>query len=375
MPDLPTSGTSLRVSTAGDGSVLALTGPLTLETTEPLWGELEKLRRSPPSGPLSVDLSQVGSCDTAGVTFLLALRDDLDASLTDPGEGVRALLGLADRPDVAPDALPPRPRSGIIAGTGNFALHVIGNMRESIIYIGQLAGGLFGVVLRPRGVRWRDVGTYMSRAGADAVGIVALINCLLGFTLALQSVAQLGKYGLASLTAEAVAAAVVGELGPLMTAIIVAGRSGSGFAAEIGTMQVNEEVSALDTLGLDRTRFLVVPKVLALLLVMPLLVIIADLSGVFGGLLIGTLSLDLSIESYVQKSLDAVGLREFFEGLVKAQCYAIVVAAVGCLRGLQTRKGAQGVGTAATSAVVTGIFLIICVDALLTIIFQTLHAL
>src|SRR6185503_20198490 len=153
---------------------------------------------------------------------------------------------------------------------------------------------------------------------------------------------------------------------PLMTSILVAGRSGSAFAAEIGTMKVNEEVDALDTMGLDSTRFLVMPKFVALLLMMPLLVTFADFCGIAGGMLIGVTTVGLPVHLYLHESVERLTVWHAVQGLIKGECYAVVIAAVGCLRGLQTKSGAQGVGLSATSAVVSGIFLIIVVDAVLT---------
>jgi phospholipid/cholesterol/gamma-HCH transport system permease protein len=209
----------------------------------------------------------------------------------------------------------------------------------------------------------------MVRAGADALPIVALISFLMGVILAFQGVNLLGKLGFDSYTPDAVAVGILLELGPLMTAIIVAGRSGSAFAAEIGTMTVNEEVDALVTMGLDRTRFLVVPKVVALCLMVPLLVVFADACGLMGGCAIGLTALDMTFEQYLQRSFAHVDLWGATQGVIKGEAYAIAIAAVGCLRGLQTRQGAQGVGISATSAVVTSIFMIVVLDAALTALF------
>ena len=195
----------------------------------------------------------------------------------------------------------------------------------------------------------------------------------MGVILAFQSVNLLGQLGFESYTADAVAVSVVLELGPLMTAIIVAGRSGSAFAAEIGTMKVNEEVDAIETMGLDATKFLVVPKIIALCAMLPILVVFADACGVFGGCLIGVSSLDFTVAQYLTRSFAHVSLWGATQGLIKGEAYAVCIAAVGCLRGMQTKQGAQGVGLSATSAVVSSIFLIIVADAVLTVLFHYAH--
>ena len=216
------------------------------------------------------------------------------------------------------------------------------------------------------------VNPYDAEQCAAALGIVCVVAALMGLILAFQSAAQLQRFGADYLVPMAVGLGITRELGPLMTAIVVAGRSGSAFAAEIGTMTVNEEVAALDAMGLDRTRFLVLPKLIAMFAMMPFLVAFADLCGIAGGGIVGITFLDLSLGVYVRETFDKVDLWDIGQGLVRAQCYAVVIAAVGCLRGLQTKGGAQGVGVSTTSAVVSGILLIIIVNAVLAIVFHSL---
>jgi phospholipid/cholesterol/gamma-HCH transport system permease protein len=208
------------------------------------------------------------------------------------------------------------------------------------------------------------------RSGANALPIITLIHFLVGLVLAFQASIQLRQFGANIFVADLVGLAQVREFGPLITAVLLAGRSGSAFAAEIGTMQVNEEIDALKTMGLDPTRFLVLPKTMALLLAMPLLTLYADLVGIAGGLVVGVLSLDLTVQGYLLQTRKAVDMFDVFSGVGKTLAFALIVAGVGCLRGFQVRGGAESVGHAATSAVVSGIFLIILVDAIFTVIFQ-----
>ena len=215
----------------------------------------------------------------------------------------------------------------------------------------------------PRSVRWGDVLFYMKRAGVDGLPIIGLIGLLLGLILAFMSSLQLKQFGANIYVASLLAVAMVQELGPIMTAILVAGRSGSAFAAEIGTMKVNEEVDALVTMGFDPVRFLAIPKVLAAMLVVPLLTVYATLFGLLGGLIIGVLGLDLTVYSYVTESRRAIELFDILSSLVKSVVFALLVAGIGCQRGFQVRGGAEAVGSATTSAVVAGIFLIIVTDS------------
>lgn len=358
----------------GDGergaTRVRLSGPLVVDRIGPLWRRLEA--ELSPDAAGEVELSGVESLDTAGATLVLELRDRLGgAPVVGASERVAELLDLLDtRPEESDEETVPRDDPGAVVLIGEFALRVAGNVRATVEYMGLLTHWLAVAVFRPSRVRGRDVGLYMARSGADALGIVALISLLVGVIVAFQAAAQLQKFGADLYVADSVGMAIVMELGPLMTAVIVAGRSGASFAAEIGTMKVNEEVDALTTMGLDRVRFLVLPKVLALLLVMPLLVIFSGICGVLGGLFIGVVSVDMPAPTYLARTQEAVTLWHIAQGMIKGECYALVIAAVGCLRGLQTRRGAQGVGLSTTSAVVTSIFLIVIVDAVLTVIFH-----
>lgn len=369
----------MEVSTDRSGTRVTLRGPLTLHTSAPAWHDLARFHKSRPVPPIELDVTHVTACDTAGAALIRALTapwcDQPGATtLVGASTGVRKLLQLAGEPcDEPDDEFHHEKALGLFDTAGAFAVEFLGHVRETLEYIGGLTAALLSVVLHPRRVRWNDVGIAMSRAGADSFGIVALVSLLIGVVIGFQSVTYLERFGLAGYLPKAVSVGVVRQLGPLMTAIVVAGRSGSGFAAEIGTMKVNEEVAALETMGLDRTQFLVLPKLLALMLVMPLLVVFSDVCGVLGGLFMGMALLDFSVASYLSEALESVDGWDVTQGLIMGQGYALVIAAVGCLRGLQTSRGAQGVGASTTSAVVTSIFLIICVDALCSGMFYAVN--
>jgi phospholipid/cholesterol/gamma-HCH transport system permease protein len=217
-------------------------------------------------------------------------------------------------------------------------------------------------------VRWQDVLSYMKRAGVDGLPIVGLISLLLGLILAFMSSLQLKQFGANIYVASLLAIAIVKELGPIMTAILVAGRSGSAFAAEIGTMMVNEEVDALVTMGFDPVRFLAVPKVLATLVAVPLLTLYADVFGILGGMIVGVVGLDLTVFTYIYETQKSLDLFEIVSSLFKAAVFAVLIAGIGCQRGFQVRGGAQSVGAATTSAVVAAIFLIIVTDSAFAIV-------
>jgi phospholipid/cholesterol/gamma-HCH transport system permease protein len=206
----------------------------------------------------------------------------------------------------------------------------------------------------------------MDKSGADAVPIVILICFLMGAILAFQGVVQMGRFGLSIYVANLVGLAIIKELGALMVAMICIGRAGSAFAAEIGTMKVSEELDAMETMGLNTNRFLVMPKMIALVCVMPLLTIIGDIAGIFGGMVVGVLKSNVSVSEYYLRTIEAVSGLDMFECIMKSIVFAVLIAAIGCLRGFEAENDAKGVGSAATSSVVSGIFLIVVADAVIT---------
>ncbi|MFQ5670926.1 MAG: MlaE family ABC transporter permease [Acidobacteriota bacterium] len=218
-------------------------------------------------------------------------------------------------------------------------------------------------------IRIRPVVQQMVRAGYSSLPLVALVSVLMGMIMALQSAYQLRKLGGLSLLAGLVSVAIVRELAPLMTAIIVAGRFGSSISAELGTMKVSQEIDALIVMGIDPTSYLVVPRLAALMLSLPCLVVFGDLVGVLGGMGVSVLGLGLSTTAYLMDSLDALQIEDISTGLVKAAAFAAVMGLIGCHQGLKTRGGAEGVGRATTASVVRSLVLIIGADLFVTAYF------
>jgi phospholipid/cholesterol/gamma-HCH transport system permease protein len=251
------------------------------------------------------------------------------------------------------------------------ALAYLGSLAELAgrsVYI-TLVGPFRGRRLRPQ----RAIHQAMA-VGVEAIPIVSLISMLFGLIMALQTAHELKKFGMISLVAEAVVVATLRELGPLITAIVVIGRSGSAFAAEIGTKKVTEEVDALRTMGFDPVAFLVAPKFLAMVVMVPALTVWANLMGVVGGSIFGVAGAHFTFASYFHATLDAVVLNDVFTGLTKSVVFAMVITAVGCREGFGTGAGAEEVGRATTSAVVTSIFMVVMVDMVFTTLFYLTSA-
>lgn len=325
------------------------------------------------SGPLTLDLSRLDSLDGAGATLVVELSRS--ARIAGRGGEVRGARGsVAALLDLyAPSAAPPPPSfeltESFLAQVGRRSLRRATRAVDAVVFVGAFTREVLAVLRAPRSFPAADAVRILSRTGPDGVAIVALVNFLVGTILGFQSAVQLERYGAEIFVANLVGLSVVRELGPLMTAILVAGRTGAAFAAELGTMKVNEEVDALRTMGLSPQRFLVLPRVGALLVAAPLLAILGDAMGILGGLAIGVGSMEISLQSYWNQTAASIDTSDVVTGLVKSVFFGAIVGLIACHRGLSTRGGAEGVGRATTSAVVTTLFALILADALFTYLF------
>lgn len=256
------------------------------------------------------------------------------------------------------------------------ATQIGGSVTDGLAYLGSLAtlgkrAAYFTFVAPWQGkpLRLQRAVSQAMQVGVRALPILSLITFFIGLILALQSAYELRKFGAIGFVASAVAISMTRELGPLITAIVVIGRSGSAFAAEIGTMKVTEEIDALETMAIDPIHFLVTPKFLAMIVMLPCLTIWANTMGILGGALFGVAQADFTVVRYVQASVDALFLRDIVSGLVKSIMFGITITAVGCHEGLSTGAGAEQVGRSTTRAVVVSIFMVILVDLVFTALF------
>ncbi len=254
--------------------------------------------------------------------------------------------------------------------TGETVIRYWNDLGSCLRFIGEVTLILCSALCRPWRMRWRLVFYKMDCYGSQAVPIISLLGVLIGVILAFQALTLLGRYGVQSFVVNLVCSVIITELAPLMTAVVLAGRTGSAIAAEIGTMKTNEEIDAMETMGLASGSFLVTPNLLALLLVFPGLTIIADFCGTLGGWLIVQAKLDFSLREYYVQALEMVRPVDLIQGLVKSLLFGVIVGGVGCWKGLEAPRDAQGVGNAATQATVTSIFLIVIADAALTAVFS-----
>jgi phospholipid/cholesterol/gamma-HCH transport system permease protein len=288
-----------------------------------------------------------------------------------PG-GARRLLALAAAVPETKDARAAEPLTSWLERIGNAALSAVRGEGEWLRFIGETTRAAGRLLLGRARYRRSDLWLLLQQAGAEALGIVSLISFLVGLILAFVGAVQLERFGATIYVADLVGIAMVREMGAMMTAIVMAGRTGAAFAAQLGTMKVTQEIDALNTLGIPPIEFLVLPRVLALSMMMPLLCLYADLMGIAGGAVVGTSLLHLSLVTYLQETIHAVNLTNLGGGVLKAFVYGILVSIAGCLRGLQAGSSSAAVGQAVTSAVVTGIVAIISACGVFAVLFYLL---
>ncbi|MBT8342855.1 MAG: STAS domain-containing protein [Desulfatitalea sp.] len=323
---------------------------------------------------VTVDLNRVTYFDDFGVLILAELRNWLDENqipfrLVQPPVKAAEILTLTNFDNMDLCAPLPRPKGNpMIVRLGDAAIRTADNVRHLVSFLGSVVLCMLHAARHPKSLRWGDILVLMQKTGVDAVPIVGLISFLLGLIMAFVSSLQLAQFGASIYVARLVALSMVSELGPIMTAIVVSGRSGSAFAAEIGSMRISDEIDALFTMGFSPTLFLAVPRIIAAVLVVPLLTLFSDLFAIIGGLVISVTMLDLTVSTYVDQTIKALDLFEFMWGLSKSVVFAALISWIACLRGFEVRGGSAEVGNAATSAVVSGIFLIILFDSMFAVI-------
>lgn len=372
MADAASEITSFAVSIEGskdDVCTLRLAGNVSMENIQQIYTKIMGIPERLSPKRVAVDLSAVAYLDSSGAMALLRLKNLLTEKSVPLeflyiSEEARRIFALIEH-EAALKTLPPpvKEPEGFLAAVGDRAAKLYDSFSSLMIFVGDIIANLIYSLRYPARVRWDAVFFYMKRAGVDGLPIVGLISVLMGLIMAFMSSLQLRQFGANIYVASLVAMAIVKELGPMMTAILVAGRSGSAFAAEIGTMMVNEEVDALVTMGYNPTRFLVVPKILACVVIVPILTVYADLIGILGGLFVGITSMDLTLSAYMQQTVKSIRMFDVWSSLIKTVCFSLLISGIVCYRGFQVRGGAEAVGEAATSAVVSAILLIIICDS------------
>ena len=327
--------------------------------------------------PEAIDVSALEELDTAGAAEILRLAGRLGKGATLAIEGAQDthshLLALVARQKVVPEK--PQRTSWFEAQLihiGRTSVAIVQQGGNLLAFFGETLVVLFGVVMSPRRLRAKAVVNLMEEVWLRALPIVGTLVFLIGVVLAYQGIEQLARFGAQAFTVDMVGLSVLREIGVLLTAIIVAGRSGSAFTSQIGTMRVNLEVDAMSTMGLHPIEVLVLPRIIALVITMPLLTFFANIMGLLGGALASSLFLDFTLGQYFDRLQDVIDIKHFWVGMVKAPVFAFVIAVVGCYEGLQVTGSAESVGRLTTKAVVESIFLVIILDAAFSILFVSM---
>ncbi len=367
---------SVELKSDADRGVLFVRGRLAFSDSVALWHELDGMVERVEGKHLDIDLSELSHVDAGSMALLVNVRAKLHekgvaCEFVGASEHVQGIVQLLGGDVRVAKKKKRRPRS-FLEQVGTATWDMLCEIKLVLGFLGQLLIAAGNVLRRPRSANWGEVPYLMERSGADAVPVVMLMNLLVGMVMAFQAAKQLKQFGANILVADLIGISVTRELGPLITAIVLAGRSGAAFAAELGTMRVNEEIDALRTMGFGPMRFLVVPRVVAMMLVLPMLSLFADVMGVLGGLIVGLTSLDLTVLGYIQETRRVVHLWDVFTGLIKSVPFGLTIALIASQQGLATEGGAEGVGRRTTSSVVITLFCLIVLDAAFTAFFRAM---
>ncbi len=366
----------LRQAEDADGRLLAAGGSWNVANAGRLDADLHALAPRA-EGRLRIDLAGVIALDTAGAWLLHRTITELRQAGTavavigaTPEQA--ALLRLVAEDYRPCEIEPPRPAAivEVVAEVGKSTLWVIRETADLLAFFGETLVALIRTMGRPRRLRLTSTVFHMQQVGLNALPIVGLISFLIGVVLAYQGAQQLQRFGAEVFTVNLISISVLREIGILLTAIVVAGRSGSAFAAQIGSMKVNEEIDAMRTLGLDPIEVLVLPRILALVVTLPLLAFFADLMGLLGGGVMAWVALDIGPDVYLDRLKGAINIWSFWVGIIKAPVFAFLIALIGCYEGMQVTGSAESVGQQTTRAVVEAIFLVIIADAVFSIFFS-----
>ena len=351
-------------------------GNWTVADLHPLEQKLHTIKW-PEQATLTFDMQAVPIMDTSGAWLLSRTVKELEArgtqvSLHGLSSGAQALYDLVRGDGGAAHTLSLPKRRPLLFAVGQGTLTALLRWRDMIAFIGEMGESVVPMLRYPSRIRWSAVFHELAQAGHKALPIVGLLCFLLGIVIGYQGGIQLEDYGANIYVVDLVGISMLRELAPMITAIIVAGRTGSAYTAEIGTMKVTEEVDALRSLGIAPMEILVLPKLLALFIALPLLTVYADIMGVFGGMVMADIQLNISYSTFIERFDDAVELDTYLVGIGKAPVFAAIIATVGCFQGFQVTGSAESVGRRTTLSVVQAIFAVIIVDAAFSVAFSYL---
>ncbi|MEL6244090.1 MAG: ABC transporter permease [Pseudomonadota bacterium] len=374
----PPTPPAFTLDTSGGAAILRVTGDWLVTTI----GALDDALRALPerTQPPALDVTDLGQLDTAGA-FIIDRTLRQGCTFADPpldlvGQHpiVEHLVGLARRSSMAcePASQPATGLYGLLDRTGRGAVALIDDTVDTLAFLGETIVVCAGLLIRPARLRWTAMVAVMEEAGLDAMPIVAFLSFFVGMVVAFIGATTLSEFGATIFTVELVGISVLREFGVILTAIILAGRTNSAFTAQIGAMKMRQEIDAMTTLGLKPMEVIVAPRVFAMLIMTPILAFVATLSGVFGGLVVSWLALDINPVVFLTRIRDFVPIENFWVGMSKAPIFGLVVALIGCRQGLHVGGSVQSLGSHTTKSVVQAIFTVIVIDAVFAIFYMEL---
>jgi phospholipid/cholesterol/gamma-HCH transport system permease protein len=345
-------------------------GSWTLPYVEKIDKELKKLN---PSGKVVIDLSKVSDFDSSGVLLFIDWQERISTKSKPNIIGyspkqfeMYKLLSQTHFSNI------PKPKTNLLSDIGKGFVEIIMDIVSFMGFIGELTLSLFHAIIHPKNIRIKETIYHIRHSGFDALVIVAMTSFLVGMVIAYQASVQLAKFGADIYIVDTVGISIVRELGPMITAIVIAGRSGSAYTAEIGAMKITEEIAAMRTMGFDPYAFLVIPRIVALIISLPLLIFFADIIGIWGGMVASSMELSLSSTQFLDRLHEILELKQYILGMIKGPVFAFVIASVGCFRGMQVSDNTESIGLHTTASVVNSIFLVIAFDALFSVIYTEL---
>lgn len=354
---------------------LKIEGRLDSNSTGDLWRQAMELMTEHP-GKVAIDATEIDYCDISGISLLTKIRHQQTMRGADfQVEGLQPdfqrMLDMFG-PDLFISPLKEKPRRpDIVEQMGRSTIRVVNDIKQQIVFLGEFTSVLFKSLRDKRRTPWGEIYALAEKAGVDALPLIFMLGFLIGLILSFQSAVALSQFGFEAYMVDITSLSLVRELGPLIAAVILAGRTGSAYAAELGTMKINEELDALSTMGLNPVRYLVITRVIAAVAVMPLLTIFINLAGLVGCWVVMA-SMKYSLVVFLDHLKDSITLTDIFGGIFKSFVFGILIAWIGCLRGLQTEKGPSAVGLATTKAVVSAIILVIVTDGVFSVLYYYL---
>jgi phospholipid/cholesterol/gamma-HCH transport system permease protein len=354
-----------------DGSVvLRFSGSLVIANI----GDIDTRLRALASNVNRIDLSQIDHMDTVGAWLIYRTARQFDAQIIGGSAATQSLIATIGNAsdDEVHHPMHASPISKLLNETGKGVINAFTTSIALLGFLGQIVAAWFALLLHPRRFRFHSMIQHFDMVGVRALGIIGLMSLLIGIVIAQQGAVQLRQFGVEVWTVNLIGRLTLRELGILMTAIMVAGRSGSAFAAQLGTMKITEEIDAMRTIGVSPIESLVVPRVLSTIFMMPLLGIYASIFALIGGGLFCWASLDLPPQTYIARLREVTPVKDLYIGLIKAPVFGAIIAMTGCFQGLQVKGNSEQVGMKTTAAVVQAIFLVIVVDAFFAVFFSSI---